>query len=959
MSPDQRAHTTGLFDSTDVISSGLRTTHAADIALTNHLLGSLLAEQDKSHVTAFLRDLLADGSRAIADIAATHFAPEELPSRIRDALRVMTIFFHILNRIEQKEIVRANSVVRDDGSRTRRDSLAAAVQSLVDAGYDAGHMQQILDSLDIVPTLTAHPTEARRRAVQDGLDAIAWWMCEHSLDRQAVRLDQPLARQEHVDEQLRRLLEQLWQTNEFPAHAVSVDDEVSNALYFFERTIFDVVTWLHDDLRAALRSGYGDHAFSTGTMVRYRSWIGGDRDGNPKVAADVTWRTLVAHKRSVVEHYLADIRDAAEQVRVSRRLVEPSDELLTSLRADQQLVQLDQSCLRRYDDEPYSLKLRYMQARLEATLARLNDLPDYRVTGHIAPADMQGYNDSDELLADIELCLSSMRRHRADRLADDGVLGHLAIKVRTFGFHLACLDIRQHSERHEQVLTEMFEAAGVLTGDRRYCDLDEDERLTLLTRELGSPRPLLPRNWEGSEHAKELLAVFDVIVHARQHIDAQAVQSYVISMTHGVSDVLEVLLLAKEAGLTRFCNGQSDQPQMAGDIDVVPLFETIDDLARCDELMRQLFANPVYRSYLHSRDNFQEIMLGYSDSSKDGGFLAANWSLYSAQQRLADACAEANITMRLFHGRGGTVGRGGGRAGRAIQAQPPQSLQGKVRFTEQGEVISFRYSLPPLANRHLEQIMHAVMVPAADRDTPKDIPEQWQQAMSFMADRSCRAYRALVYDDEQFWDFYRQATPIAHISGLPIASRPVFRPDQADVGLSALRAIPWNFAWMQSCYAVPGWFGVGSGIEAFVQENEDGLQILRDMYRQWMLFRVLIDNVQVELLRADMDTARRYAARVQPAELGRRMHDTIATEHERTRRAVLNILQQDNLLDHTTVLRSTIELRYRLLRPLCAIQIMLMDTWDELADDDPTRQQWHDAILLSLSGVAAAMQSTG
>ncbi|NLH98563.1 MAG: phosphoenolpyruvate carboxylase, partial [Chthonomonadales bacterium] len=492
---------------------------------------------------------------------------------------------------------------------------------------------------------------------------------------------------------------------------------------------------------------------------------------------------------------------------------------------------------------------------------------------------------------------------------------------------------------------------------RPYTTLSEPERVALLTRELCTPRPLVARDWIGSETAQRVFQVFEVMRHAQRYISPNSVTAYVISMTHEVSDLLEVLVLAKEAGLIRWRLTEHGK-RMESDIHAVPLFETIEDLARCDRLLRQLFANRAYRAHLDAVGRFQEVMLGYSDSSKDGGYMAATWALQDAQTRIMEACRRARVELRVFHGRGGTVGRGGGRANRAILSQPSGTFSGRIRFTEQGEVISFRYSLAPIAHRHLEQIIHAAMVKASGKEERRRIPTAFREAMQAMADRSRQAYRRLVYDDPEFWSFFTQATPIAHISRLPIASRPTSRTGVELVGLDELRAIPWVFAWVQCRYTVPGWYGLGSALEWFMSQPGDAdewLALVRRMYAEWPFFRTVIENAELELMRSSMETAAAYAALARPEALGRRFHEVIAAEYTRTVAWVLRVTQRDVLLSDAPALRRTVEFRDPLVAPLSKLQVELLRRLRD-GEDLPT---WREAMLLSITGLAAAMQSTG
>jgi phosphoenolpyruvate carboxylase len=934
----------------------LSTPLAEDIALLDELLGSVLAQQGEAQLLGIARRLHTESEGDPRTLFAR--MPELNEPRLTQRLiRAFTILFQLMNTAEQKEIVRVNRERQvKGGSAARSESIAEAVADLRRAGLSAAAMQTLLDRLDICPTLTAHPTEARRRSVLDKLQRIAHALVERAVPPDAPRLDGPLNAEQSTARALVWELTALWQTDELRASQLTVADEATNTLYFFERSIFDVVAWLHDDLRDALAQAYPGHAFTIGPFVHYRSWVGGDRDGNPNVTPQITWETLRRHKARIVGFYIARVEAMRRELTQSTRLTAVSDELLQSLEADAHLVPLSAVEMRRYRLEPYALKLVYIQARLRATLGHVETLTDFGATGSHGRTPAGAYESAAHFLGDLELMQRSLRDNKGAVLADEGPLAQLAAQAMTFGFHLGTLDVRQHSDEHAAAVGEFLVAAGMLPPGGGYDTLPEAQRIALLSREIRNPRPLLAAEQAISDQARNVLDVFRVVRQARRHLSVDAVNTYVISMTHGVSDMLEVLLLAKEAGLLRWRTIDGEQ-SIESDIDVVPLFETIGDLQGCERLMRELFAEPAYRLHLNARGTFQEIMLGYSDSSKDGGFLAANLTLYDTQSRLARACTDAGVSVRFFHGRGGTVGRGGGRANRAILSQPPGSFDGRIRFTEQGEVISFRYGVPPLGHRHMEQIVSAALL-AASRTAQQDVRPEWLTAMEHMAARSLEVYRALVHDDPEFWDFYAQATPIKHISRLPIASRPASRSRKLS-SVEALRAIPWVFAWVQSRYVVPGWYGLGSALKAFSESREGNVELLAAMYRDWLFFRMVINNAQLELLRADIDTAAWYAARVEPAALGRRMHEQLAAEHRLSREWVLRITDQDDLLGHAPVVRRTVALRNPALRPLSKLQVALLERLEETRGGDEAQPAWQEAMLLSITGIAAAMQSTG
>jgi phosphoenolpyruvate carboxylase len=904
------------FIGADPARYGLSEALSLDVTLLDRFLGEVLAEQGEQRILDVARQAI------VGDI------PKDLidnPETIREVARAFTVYFQLVNAAEQKEIVRVNRDAKRHGENgARRESILDAVLTLRDQGVTADQFQALLENLNICPTLTAHPTEARRKAVMDKLLSVVQDLGK--LESKTDDLSGPLETQGLMEAQIRRTLTTLWQTDEMRAVSLTVEEEVRNALYFFERTIIDVTVWLHQDLERALRQAYPEREWHVRTFLTFRSWVGGDRDGNPKVTPDVTWDTILRHRAMALETLLSRTADLRRELTQSVKIVGVSPALLESLEADLQEAVVSKELRDRYAQEPYVLKLLVAEHRIAFAMAE------------------DGYPLTPEALReDFVLIRESLLQNGAKSVAE-GSVASLIRQLDCFGFHLAALDVRQHSDEHAAAIEEMLTASG---SREIYRQLSEPEKLKLLHRELANPRPLLPPDFAGSETLSKVLDVFRVIKRAKKELSPETVKAYVISMTHGISDILEVLLLAKEAGLARLAGPNS----LVADIDVVPLFETIDDLDRSGTLLRQLFADVAYEGHLAARGRFQEVMLGYSDSSKDGGYLAANWALHETQQRVADVGREAGIKLRLFHGRGGTVGRGGGRANRAIQSQPRGSFDGQIRFTEQGEVISFRYSLPPIAHRHLEQIVSASLSAALRQPDPE--PADFQAAMAQMTETSRHAYRKLVYETENFWAFYSQATPIDFISLLPIASRPVFRPGAGVESIDQLRAIPWNFAWVQSRYVLVGWYGLGAALSSF-----GNVELLARMYREWPFFKTVIDNAQLELVRADLPTAARYAARVKPESLGTAIHGVIAAEFERTREWVLKLTGNAELLEGAKVVRRTVEFRNPAVEPLSEIQVALMNRWETLTAEEQAGV-WREAALQSIAGIAAAMQSTG
>lgn len=855
--------------------------------------------------------------------------------RIRQVVQILTLRFHLRNKAEQMEIARINRererVATPEAPRA--ESVAEAVAMVARQGGTLDELLATLGRLDIQPTLTAHPTEARRRAVLRKQGRLA-----EALER----LDDPRLlsseREEH-ESGLRRVLLELAMTDDVRSERLDAMDEVRNGMHFLSGSIWRAVPQLYSDLRRAISEHYGrsgGEAAALPTLLRYRSWIGGDRDGNPRVTPDVTRRTLREHRRAAVELYLRALVGLRQDLSISTRRREASEELLEAIAVESSL---DESAMRHLRFEPYRVRLLQIEAKLRMSL---DDPTAYRAV---------------DFERDMEAIARSLRGAGLGRLAAEGPLEDLLVRVRAFGLNLAALDVRQHSDVHEAAVDELLRVAGVT---ERYASLDEDRRLELLRRELASPRPLIPsgvRLSESTGMVMETLAVVREAVESGQG----AFGSYVVSMTHTVSDVLETLLLAKEAGL---CRPATAADAGTGLIDVAPLFETIDDLERAEGLLRALLAEPVYRAHLDNRGGMQEVMLGYSDSNKDGGYWVANWLLHRAQREVSRACAEADVQVRLFHGRGGTIGRGGGRANRAILAAPRESRTGRIRFTEQGEVISFRYALPAIAHRHLEQIVSAMLLATheardagAARDSGvggDDTPPGAGPVMDRIAAASMAAYRSLI-EDPAFWGWYTSVTPIAHISRLPLASRPVMRsPGTADFG--RLRAIPWVFAWTQIRATAPGWFGAGSGLAAAIDADPGVLARFKAWNAEWPIFAAIVANAEQEMARARLAITERYARAA-----GER-HDPVMArvreEFERTSRLVLEITGSAALLERRPVIRGLIKARNPDTDALNLCQLALMSR-ARAADGAGEDSDLQAALLASVNGIAAAMQSTG
>lgn len=899
-----------------IVTSEKTSALSTDIRLLGNLLGQIIREQHDDDALAMVERIRADAKarRDNADPSRTH--THDLAATIRELdleareilIKAFSNYFQLINIAEDQQRVR---VLRErEADNALDESVDAAIRHLHDAGVTADQIKTLFDQLRVRLVLTAHPSEAKRKEVLIKLRAIAAMIAQS--DRQALLPRE----QEHMEAQLKEEIEELWQTPTTRAVRKTVADEVDFGLYFLTSTIMDVALDVYDDIERSLNTYYPEADWSQPPgLLRYASWIGGDRDGNPNVTSDVTLQTLRTQREAALQVYLAEVALLRDHLTQSVDEVDVSNALLKSVQATG------------YPDEYYPGEI-YRQ-QLDIIWQRLKD---------------DEYRDSRELLHDLLLIDDSLRHNRGTHVAN-GSLRRLIRKVRLFGLHLMPLDIREDARLQLETLNELFRYYGI-TDD--YAGLPEAEKQALLTREIRNPRPFFPVDTRGfSEIAQRVIATWRMIAEAHQRYGTIVIDTVIASMSQQPSDVLAMLLMACEVGVQ-------------DDIEIVPLFETIDDLYNGSEIMKVLFDNETYWQHLEARGArrglHQQIMIGYSDSSKDGGYLASNWHLYRAQQLLTETCEAHNVSLQLFHGRGGSIGRGGGPTNRAILSQPPSSLKGGIKITEQGEVIAYRYTNPDIGRRHLHQIMHAVLLAMGTPQVAEtDIRPEWQEAMSTLSETSRRAYRNFVYETPGFLDYWYQATPINELARLPISSRPAKRASQG--GFGSIRAIPWVFSWMQSRAIVPSWFGVGTALHHFVEHN--GIDLLQGMYREWPFFHAVIENVQLDVAKADMGIAELYAALVTDDAIRSKIFGEIKAEHERTCDMLCQVLGQTELLDNAPVIKRSIERRNPYVDPLNFIQVALLGELRDLKPESPDYAETLRAVLATISGIAAGMKTTG
>ena len=755
------------------------------------LLGETLVEQEGRVLFDRVEEVraLAKAHRAGDPAAGLRLLEriESLPlSEARGVVKAFAAYFQLVNLAEEEErirILRRRAHEAQTRGEPMGETIAAAVRLLREEGVPAEEMQALMGRLLVMPVFTAHPTEAKRRTVLTKLGRIASVL--RQLDFASPTPDEQAALVELVREEV----VSLWQTEETRHQRLEVMDEVINGLYYFETTLFDLVPVLRRRLRQALQREYPGHAFEVPVFLRFASWIGGDRDGNPHVTARVTESALREHKSTALRLYQGAM-DRMRGLLSSAESLGITEALRASLHEDGALFPEDmRRAVERYPRQPYRQKMALVYRKLGATLEE-----SARAWRHEYRPRPGTYATAAEFVADLGVVQESLRAHRGERLAD-GRLGVLREQALTFGFHLASLDLRQHAERHEAALREVFARYG-LAAD--YAALPEERKTLILGRELASPRPLAPAELDFSLETNETLLTFRVARRAQVRLGPAAVGVYIVSMARGASDVLAPLLLARDAGC-------------ADGLDFVPLFETVRDLHHASAVMATLFTSSAYAPHLEKRDRGQPVMIGYSDSNKDAGYVTANWELQRAQRALADVCRGHGVSLLLFHGRGGSVGRGGGPTNRAILAQPKDSVAGRLRLTEQGEAITNRYASRDLAERHLEQLVHAVLVTSLSRERPDPAREAaWHSFMTTVSAAAEGAYRALVHARPALVSYFHAATPVDEIAFLHLGSRPARR--KAGLHIADLRAIPWVFAWTQSRVNLPAWYGLGTAV---------------------------------------------------------------------------------------------------------------------------------------------------
>ncbi len=918
-----------------------------DIRLLGRILGDVIRDQDGAATfelveqvrqlsVAFRRDADAQANRALKKLLQSLSGDQTV-----SVIRAFTYFSHLANLAEDRHHIRRRTL-RERAGDTQEGSVEVALARLHAAGIAPTVVAHTLAGSYVAPVLTAHPTEVQRKSILDTERGIAQLLAVRGDIIERARLyaggrDALTPRALDANEaHLRARVAQLWQTRLLRFSKLTVQDEIDNALSYYETTFLRQIPRIYGALEQALPGQ------PVASFLRMGQWIGGDRDGNPNVSAATLAQALQRQSAVALHHYLEEVHLLGAELSVSARLVGVSSDMRL-------LAESSPDTSEHREDEPYRRALTGIYARLAATLKALSG----GAAARHAVVLQSAYPDAGAFLAQLRTIERSLQAHHGEALAAER-LHPLVRAVEVFGFHLATVDLRQSSDQHERVITELL-ATARLEAD--YSALDEGAKRTVLLGLLNDARPLRVHGAQYSEHTQSELAIFEAALQMRQRYGTEAIRHYIISHTETASDLLEVLLLQKETGLLR---GTLDGEAQA-DLIVVPLFETIEDLRNAAPIMRAFYALPGVAALVARGGGEQDTMLGYSDSNKDGGIFTSNWELYRAEIALVDlfdefADAGAPVRLRMFHGRGGTVGRGGGPSYQAILAQPPGTVRGQIRLTEQGEVIASKYANPEIGRRNLETLVAATLEATLLQPT-KPATKAFLQAAAQLSEASMAAYRALVYDTPGFTDYFFSATPIREIAELNIGSRPASRkPSQK---IEDLRAIPWGFSWGQCRLTLPGWYGFGTAVEAFLnapgKKPEAQLALLRKMHREWPFFSTLLSNMDMVLAKSDLALASRYSELVQDARLRKKVFGAIEAEWQRTAEALTRITGEQDRLAHNSALARSIRHRFPYIDPLHHLQVELIRRWRAGEGDERVQTGIH----ISINGIAAGLRNTG
>ena len=920
----------------------------ARVRLFGNLLGEVLHDQEGSKVLEAVETLrkgyigLRKKDNAAKRRKLARFVETQEPETLVHIVRAFSIYFSLVNIAEEAYQHRQRRMQVRSGGPLWTGSFDSVLREFHQQGMGLEDVMGLMDKLVYMPVFTAHPTEAKRRTVMENLRRI--------FTTSELLNDPRLGKEERdlIINRLRSEVQVLWKTDEVRAVKPEVRDEIKNGLFYFRESLFEAVPKVYRNLEKAIRRIYGQDAEITApTVFRFGSWIGGDRDGNPYVTPETTALALRLQHREILREYAKRITDLSHVLTHSDLLCQPSEAFRASLERDEVAYpEAFSDKPLRFTAEPYRRKLYIMRYRLSENLR----LVEARMAGTSEVNTHGAYRTEHEFLTDLCQIRQSLIGHGDETIAHCE-LQDLIWLVETFGFYLMHLDVRQESTRHSEAVSELL---GRLTEPVDYASLDEHKRLSVLADLISRNDALNIDRSELSEATRETLDVFDVMARMRREISANAFGNYVISMTHAASHVMEVMFLARQAGLA----GRNNDKWYC-DIRVSPLFETIEDLEHIEPVMSALLDTPVYAQLLACSGNSQEVMLGYSDSCKDGGILASAWSLYQAQKKITALTQARDIHLRLFHGRGGTIGRGGGPTYEAILAQPEGTVHGEIKFTEQGEVLSNKYSNIETAIYELTMGVSGLLKASRCLMTPPKADDQEYLAiMQELAESGEDVYRELTDRTPGFLDYFYEATPVTEIGLLNIGSRPSHR-KKTDRSKSSVRAIAWVFGWAQSRHTIPAWYGIGSALQQWLEKHDNDMEKLRQMYQQWPFFRALLSNTQMSLFKADMRIAAEYSQMQANQQVAKHIYQLVNSEYQHALSNILDVAQLQGLLEETPMLALSLSRRNPYLDPLNHIQITLLRRYRNETLSMEERERWLEPLLRTINAIAAGMRNTG
>jgi len=911
------------------------------VRIVGNLLGEVLKEQEGEAVFDAV-ELLRQGYISLRHQDDTNKRQqltnyiEALDSyKLKQVTRAFNVFYILSNIVEEDYLHRERrNLYKQEDKNLWQGSFFNTVSEIKKFGLTAQELQKVIDQLRYSPVFTAHPTEARRRTMMTLQRRI--FLIINKLNRGGLIPEE----YDSLMQQLKSQIQLLWRTSEVRIKKPSVEDEVRYGLFYFDASLFKSIPMIYRHFERANRHIYGSGEITVPSFIKFGSWIGGDRDGNPFVTPDVTRNSIRLHMKAVLEEYLSRVLKLQNILSHNIQYITPNEAFSESL--DKDRAELAKTEL--FRTEPYRKKLHYISVRLNENLKTVEG----RLNNKIVATPKTAFHHVDEFLQDLYLIRDSLISHNDIDIAKHD-LRDLIRLVETCGFSLYELDVRQESTIHTRTTTEILKQ---FIPDQDYDVLSEKQRIALLTQQISRKHLPNPNSECLSDEAKETLELFNTMREMRIETGDNLFGTYVISMTHSASHVLEVMFLARLAGLVGF----DEQHQFYCNIKISPLFETIEDLKHISGVLTNLFENEIYMKLLQASGNLQEVMLGYSDSCKDGGILASQWNLYQAQEQVIELTDKYGVECRMFHGRGGTVGRGGGPTHEAIISQPPDTVHGQIKFTEQGEVLSHKYSNTETAIYELGMGITGLLTASQSliRKHGK-YKQDYHQAMANIATAGEACYRDLTDETEGFLDYFYENTPVTEIGQMNIGSRPSHR--KVDRSKSSIRAIPWVFGWALARHTLPAWYGIGTALKNF--RNENGDDLLKEMYEKWPFFRALISNVQMGLFKAQTDIAKEYSLLWDNKRRSKEIFDKIALEYKTTVEQVLFVASIDELMDETPLLQYSLKRREPYIDPLNHIQIITLARHRKHIANNDDKSPWLDELLLTINALAAGLRNTG